>query len=103
MSTSLRQGYLSSPSHTAAIYHDLVAGGHIDCEVGQKPGKAKSQEKQRVTDLKEGAVQLHSLRTDRLGQTDRWDWLSRCGPGGQPSGLLWLPWGLMDFVCCHRK
>lgn len=78
MSTSFEQGYISSSSHFAAIYHDLVAAGHVDYEVGQK-------------DLMVGPIRLHSLQA-----MARVRWMGKMGLAGQmgtwrtSSGLLWL-------------
>lgn len=71
---------------------------------GTKAWESKSQEKQRVTDLIEGLVQLHSLQANA-----RVRWIGKMGLAGQMG--TWRPIlrafvvdaGLMDFVCFHRK
>lgn len=104
MSTSFEQGCVSSSSHFAVIYHDLVAAGHVDYEVGQKPRKAKARKKRKVTDLMVGPIRLHSLQA-----MARVRWMGKMGLAGA-DGILEdilrafvVNAGLMDFVCCHRK
>lgn len=72
MSPSLRQGYVSSPCHFAAIYLDLVAGGNADCKVGQKPAKQKAGETE-CDRSNRGPRTASQSPSNRSGQMDRRD------------------------------
>lgn len=85
------KGCVSSPCHSAAIYHDLVAGGDVDCELGQKPGKQEPGETEGDRSNRGALPRLHSLQA-----IARVRWIGKMGLAGQmrtwrpSSGLLSL-------------